>query len=333
MAQQGNGGGAHEGGRLLDQVRRAVRLRYYSRRTEQAYCYWVRAYIRYHRLQHPQEMGEREVAQFLSHLTIDRSLAPSTQNQALNALCFLYRHVLDRPLGRLSEVARAKRPQRVPVVFTPGEVKRILAELRGVPWFVAAMLYGSGLRLMECLRLRIKDVDLERREVVVRDGKGRKDRVTMLPDRMVPYVRRMMERARRYHDLDLAEGLGAVELPYALARKYPNAARELMWQYLLPSYKRSVNPRTGTEGRHHVSPDSVQRAVYRAIRAAGIAKQGSCHTFRHAFATHLLERGQDIRTVQELLGHKDVKTTMIYTHVLNRGGRGVRSPLDGDPPD
>ncbi len=269
-----------------------------------------------------------EVAQFLSHLTIDRSVAPSTQNQALNALCFLYRHVLDQPLGRLSEVARAKRPQRVPVVFTPDEVKRILAELRGVPWFVAAMLYGSGLRLMECLRLRIKDVDLERREVRVRDGKGRKDRVTMLPDRMVPYVRRMTERARRYHELDVAEGLGATELPYALARKYPNAAKELMWQYLLPSYKRSVSPHTGNEGRQHVSPDSVQRAVHRAIRAAGVTKQASCHTFRHAFATHLLERGQDIRTVQELLGHKDVKTTMIYTHVLNRGGHGVRSPLD-----
>ncbi|HKK13496.1 MAG TPA: integron integrase [Gammaproteobacteria bacterium] len=328
MTQQGTGDTGPAGMRLLDRVRRASRLRYYSRRTEQAYCYWVRAFVRYHRLRHPREMGEQEVAQFLSHLTLERSLAPATQNQALNALCFLYRHVLDQPLGRLGEVVRAKRPRRVPVVFTPDEVSRILAQLRGVPWFVAAMLYGSGLRLMECLRLRIKDVDLERREVTVRDGKGRKDRRTVLPERMLPYVRRMLERARRYHALDLAEGLGATELPYALARKYPNAARELMWQYLLPSYKRSISPYTGREGRHHVSPDSIQRAVYRAIRAAGITKTGSCHTFRHSFATHLLESGQDIRTVQELLGHKDVKTTMIYTHVLNRGGLGVRSPLD-----
>ncbi len=316
------------GTKLLDQLRRAIRLRHYSLRTEQAYVYWCRFYIRYHRLRHPREMGEQEVAQFLSYLALERKVAPATQNQALNALCYLYRHVLDRPLEKLGEVARAKRPRRIPVVFTHDEVIRIFAQMRGIPWVVANLLYGSGLRLMECLRLRIKDVDLERREIRVRDGKGRKDRVTMLPERLIPHLRKHIERARRYHQLDLAEGLGEVELPYALARKYPNAAREFAWQYLFPSYKRSIDPRSKREGRHHVSADQIQRAVYAAIRAAGIVKAGSCHTFRHSFATHLIEHGYDIRTVQELLGHKDVKTTMIYTHVLNKGGHGVRSPLD-----
>ncbi|MFA7388672.1 MAG: integron integrase [Thiohalobacteraceae bacterium] len=321
--------GRNSGGlKLLDQLRRAIRLRHYSLRTEQAYVYWCRFYIRYHRLRHPGEMGETEVAQFLSHLALERHVAPSTQNQALNALCFLYRHVLDKPLQRLGEVARAKRPQRIPVVFTHDEVTRIFAQMRGIPWLAANLLYGSGLRLMECLRLRIKDVDLERREIRVRDGKGKKDRVTVLPARLIPHLRKNIERARRYHQLDLAEGLGEVEMPYALARKYPNAAREFAWQYLFPSYKRSIDPRNKREGRHHVSADQVQRAVYAAIRSAGIAKAGSCHTFRHSFATHLIEHGYDIRTVQELLGHSDVKTTMIYTHVLNRGGKGVVSPLD-----
>ena len=323
--QSGKAGG---GTKLLDQLWRAIRLRHYSLRTEQAYVYWCRFYIRYHRLRHPREMGEQEVAEFLSHLALERKVAPATQNQALNALCYLYRHVLDRPLEKLGEVARAKRPRRIPVVFTHDEVLRIFAQMRGIPWVVANLLYGSGLRLMECLRLRIKDVDLERREIRVRDGKGKKDRVTMLPERLIPHLRKHIECARRYHQLDLAEGLGAVELPHALARKYPNAAREFAWQYLFPSYKRSIDPRTRREGRQHVSADQIQRAVYAAIRTAGIVKAGSCHTFRHSFATHLIEHGYDIRTVQELLGHKDVKTTMIYTHVLNKGGRGVRSPLD-----
>lgn len=314
--------------RLLDQLRNVIRLRHYSYRTEQSYAYWTRRFVHFHKLKHPAEMGETEVADFLSFLALDRNVAVATQDQALNALVFLYRHVLEKPLGDLPGVRRAKRPKRLPVVLSREEVQRILAQLKGLHRFTVSLLYGAGLRQTECLKLRIKDVDLERSEICVREGKGDKDRRTMLPESLVPYVKHAIERARRYHQVDLAEGLGETRLPYALARKYPNAGKEFAWQFLIPSYQRSIDPDGGVERRHHLSPDCLQRAIKQAVRQAGIAKLVSCHTFRHSFATHLLEDGYDIRTVQELLGHKDVSTTMIYTHVLNKGGRGVRSPLD-----
>lgn len=315
--------------RLLDRVREAIRLRHYSTRTEQAYLGWIRRYILFHNQRHPKEMGTAEIEAFLSHLATRQNVAASTQNQALNALVFLYRHVLDRDIGDLDGLIRAKRPYRLPVVFTRDEVQRVLASLDGVHRLMASLLYGSGLRLMECLRLRIKDLDFQRREILVRHGKGGKDRVTMLPDSLIPALQSQLERAQLCHRQDLAEGFGRVYLPKALARKYPNADREWGWQYAFPASKRSIDPRAGEERRHHLHETVLQYAVKRAVRQAGIDKPGSCHTFRHSFATHLLESGYDIRTVQELLGHKDVRTTMIYTHVLNRGGSGVRSPLDG----
>lgn len=293
MAQRDNSGDAPEGVRLLDQVRRAVRLRYYSRRTEQAYCYWVRAYVRYHRLRHPQEMGEKEVAQFLSHLTIDRSVAPSTQNQALNALCFLYRHVLDQPLGHLSGTGLANaRP--ITTAFTADEVQRVLARLRGVPWFVANTLYGSDLGLMECLRLRVGDVDLGRQEIAVCNGRGHRTRTTALPERMIPYARRMIERSRRYHQIDCAKGLGTVEPLTPLAYRHPGAVTELGRQYLLPSHKRSPSTRTGREIRRHVSPDWVLRAVHGAIAATGIAKAPGDDALARVFIEHLADGNRQL---------------------------------------
>jgi integron integrase len=314
--------------RLLDLVRHAVRVRHYSYRTEKAYLHWIVRYIRFHKLRHPLELSEQAVGEFLTYLAVTRHVSASTQNQALNAIVFLYKHVLDRPLGVIHNAARAKRPQRLPAVFSQEEVRRILERMQGRGRIIAHLLYGSGLRLMECLRLRIKDIDFDRSEILVRDGKGGKDRVTMLPACLRDDLLRCIERARRIHALDLREGFGEVSLPDALQRKYPAAARSLPWQYVFPSDVRSIDPQSKREKRHHLSPDVIQRAVRHAMQEAGVLKHGSCHTLRHSFATHLLENGYDIRTIQQLLGHADVKTTEVYTHVLNRGGFAVRSPAD-----
>jgi integron integrase len=314
--------------KLLDQVRYKIRLKHYSIRTEQAYVDWIKRFILFHRKRHPASMGAPEVRAFLSHLAVERHVAASTQCQALSAIVFLYREILERDLGWLEDMERAKKPERLPVVFSRAEVHAVLARLDGQPWLMASLLYGAGLRLMECIRLRVKDVDFGYRQILVRDGKGQKDRVTMLPQMVVEPLRVQLQKVKTLHEQDLAEGFGEVYLPFALERKYPDASREWHWQYVFPSHKRSVDPRTGKERRHHVDEKVLQRAVKKAIRQARITKPGSCHTFRHSFATQLLEAGYDIRTVQELLGHKDVRTTMIYTHVLNQGGKGVRSPLD-----
>lgn len=314
--------------KLLDQVRNLIRVKHYSIRTEEAYVNWIRRFILFHNKRHPNEMGEPEVSQFLTHLAVKGKVSASTQNQALSAVLFLYREVLKKDIGWLDDVERAKRPTRLPVVFTREEAKAILAHLEGSKWLMANLLYGSGLRLMECIRLRIKDLDFEYNQIVVRDAKGQKDRVTMLPVSLKEPLKRHLEKVRAIHEKDLKEGFGKVYLPFALERKYPNANQEWGWQYVFPASKHSGDPRTGIERRHHIAETVLQRGVKAAIRSTGITKNGSCHTFRHSFATHLLEAGYDIRTVQELLGHKDVSTTMIYTHVLNRGGKGVKSPLD-----
>jgi integron integrase len=316
--------------KLLDQVREAVRTRHYSIRTDEAYIRWVREYILFSGKRHPSELGAREVSAFVSHLAVERKVAASTQTQAFSALLFLYREVLALPIGWVDDVERAKRPKRLPVVFTREEARMVLGHLRAEAWLMASLLYGSGLRLMECVRLRVKDVDLARFQITVRDGKGGKDRVTVLPQSLVEPLVRQLERARALHELDLREGFGRVHLPYALARKYLNADREWCWQYVFPARHRSVDPRTGREQRHHIAETALQKAVKAAVRASGVAKPGSCHTFRHSFATHMIEAGYDIRTVQELLGHASVETTQIYTHVLNKGGQGVKSPLDGE---
>ena len=314
--------------RLLDRVRDAIRTRHYSYRTEQAYVYWVKDFVRFHGLRHPVQMGEVEVAQFLSHLATRRRVAASTQNQALSALLFLYKAVLQRDIAFVGDVMRAKTPRRVPVVLTREEVARVLLN-RDPPYrLMAQLLYGAGLRLHECLRLRVQDLDTGYGQIVVRDGKGGKDRVTMLPRTLAAPLDAQLAQVRMLHRRDIANGFPGVSLPYALARKYPNAPREPGWQYVFPATRLMREPRSGRLLRHHVYPDHLQRAVKQAARTAGVGKRVTTHTFRHCFATHLLESGYDIRTVQELLGHTDVKTTMIYTHVLNRGGHGVRSPLD-----
>ncbi|MBN8947916.1 MAG: integron integrase [Rhodanobacter sp.] len=320
--------GAGKPPRLLDEVRRVLRVKHYSLRTEHVYVGWIRRFILANGKRHPRDMGPAEVEQFLSQLAVQGQVAASTQNQALSALLFLYREVLQVQLPWLEGVTRAKRPARVPAVLSRDEVTRLLARLDGRPWLLASLLYGAGLRLMEALRLRVKDVDFDRGEITVRDGKGGKDRHTMLPRSLAEPLRREMERARQLHQADLQEGFGAVWLPFALARKYPSAPREFGWQYVFPAARRSRDPRDGCERRHHFDDALLARALKKACREAGIAKPVSAHTLRHSFATHLLESGSDIRTVQELLGHKDVRTTQIYTHVLNRGGHGVLSPLD-----
>jgi integron integrase len=314
--------------RLLDRLRAEVRVRHYSLRTEQAYVDWARRYIRFHGLRHPQEMGPVELTAFLTHLAVQRQVSASTQAQARSALLFLYRQVLGLQLPWLEEVVVAKAARRLPVVLTPGEVRALLAELSGTMGLVGALLYGTGMRLMEALRLRVKDVAFERRELVVRHGKGGKDRITVLPETLVAPLQAHLSRVQALHGSDLAEGHGAVWLPDALALKYRQAPRTWGWQWVFPSTVRAADPRTGEVRRHHLHEASVQRAVSLAAKRAGIHRPCSPHVLRHSFATHLLQSGYDIRTVQELLGHRDVSTTMVYTHVLNRGGRGVRSPLD-----
>jgi len=321
--------------KLLDQactelcrsVRDAIRLKHYSIRTEQAYVNWIKRYIYFHNVRHPAEMGAAEVQAFLTHLAVEGNVAASTQNQALSALLFLYKKVLHQDLGPI-DAMRAKKPKRLPSVLTKEEVHSVLGHLSSTHLLTAKLLYGSGLRLMECLRLRVKDLDFAHRQILVRDGKGEKDRVTMLPESLVSPLQDHLRIVKRTHEEDLAKGYGAVYLPYALERKYPNAEREWLWQYIFPANRLSVDPRSGIVRRHHIHESSLQKAVRAAAQATGIPKRISPHTFRHSFATHLLEAHYDIRTVQELLGHKDVKTTMIYTHVLNRGGLAVRSPLD-----
>lgn len=324
-----SGGG--DGGRprgLLEEVRARLRVKHYSLRTEQAYVGWIRRFILANGRRHPRELGASEVEAFLSGLATRHRVAAATQNQALSAILFLYREVLGLKLPWMDGVTRAKRPQRLPLVLSRSEVTRVLARVDGRDWLVLSLLYGSGLRLMEALRLRIKDVDLARNAILVRDGKGAKDRITVLPAVLVEPLQRQVERVRALHAGDLAQGGGAVWLPHALARKYPNAAREMAWQYVFPAAGLSRDPRDGTLRRHHLDEQVVQRAMKRAVAAAGIERPATCHTLRHCFATHLLEAGYDIRTIQELLGHSDVATTQIYTHVLNRGAGGVLSPLD-----
>jgi len=282
----------------------------------------------FHGKRHPKDMGAPEIEAFLTHLAVDGNIAASTQNQALCALEFLYREVLRQEWDDSIAPVRAKKPQRLPTVLTKDEARRVVGLMSGVPQLMAKLLYGSGLRLMECVRLRVKDVDFVQHQIIVRDGKGGKDRITMLPDAVVPLLRDHLQHVKLIHESDLAHGYGSVYLPYALERKYPNASKEWPWQYVFPSDRLSVDPRSGLKRRHHIDENTLQKAVRQAALLAGIHKQVSCHTFRHSFATHLLESSYDIRTVQELLGHKDVKTTMIYTHVLNRGGLAVRSPLD-----
>jgi integron integrase len=313
---------------VLARVHGAVRARHYSRRTEKAYLGWIRRFISVNGGRDPDELGPSEVRQFLSMLAVRGHVAASTQNQAFSALLFLYRDVLERELAGLDEAVRAKRPVRLPQVLTPAEVQAVLTHLRGTILLMASLLYGSGLRLLECARLRVKDVDFSRGEITVREGKGQKDRVTVLPAKVAESLRRHLERVRCQHEADLALGGGSVALPEALARKYPRADREWAWQWVFPATRLYADHHTGARRRHHLHESVLQRAFKDAVRAAGIAKPASCHTLRHSFATHLLERGYDIRTIQELLGHSDVSTTMIYTHVLNRGGRGVRSPID-----
>ena len=314
--------------KLIERFREAIRTRHYSRRTEQAYWHWVRRFIFFHGKRHPGEMGAGEVTAFLSWLATERDVAAATQNQALSALLFLYKHVLGHDLPWLERMVRAQRPVRLPTVLSEPEVRRLFAQVDGTPAILVGLLYGAGLRQIECLGLRVKDVDFAYRQILVRDGKGGKDRVTMLPENLVQRLQAHLGKARLLHRRDLEEGYGEAPLPHALARKHPRAAYQWGWQFVFPSAVRSADPATGVVRRHHLHPDSLSRIVSRAARRAGIVKPVTCHTLRHSFATHLLEAGHDIRTVQELLGHSDVSTTMLYTHVMNRGARGVKSPLD-----
>jgi integron integrase len=314
--------------KLLDRVREALRVRHMSLRTEKAYLHWIRRYILFHGKRHPQEMGEAEINAFLTHLAVEGQVSASTQTQALCALLFLYRTVLEKEVGELEGLVRARRRRKLPVVLTAEEVKSALARLQGVDRLFLSLLYGTGMRLAEALRLRVKDVDFSYDQITVRDGKGAKDRMTMLPASLKAELTAHLKKVKKLHEADLREGRGRVHLPYALDRKYPGAAGEWGWQYVFPAPTLSQDPRSGEWRRHHLHERGIQRAFRAAVRGAGIVKPATCHTLRHSFATHLLMSGYDIRTVQEILGHKSVQTTMIYTHVLNRGGRGVQSPID-----
>ena len=313
---------------LLNQLQEAIRRKHYSIRTEEAYTQWIKRFILFHNKKHPAQMNEQEITAYLNYLAVNQKVAASTQNQALSAILFLYKEVLNKEIDQLSNITHAKKPQKIPVVFTSKEVKKVLTHLSGVNWLMASLLYGAGLRLMECLRLRIKDIDFSYKNITVRDGKGQKDRVTLLPESLIESLKQHMEKVKYLHNKDCKEGFGHVYLPFALARKYPKANREFKWQYLFPAKNRSKDPRSANYYRHHVIESTLQKAIKQAIFNADINKHGSCHTLRHSFATHLLDNGYDIRTVQELLGHKDLRTTMIYTHVLNKGGLAVKSPLD-----
>ena len=314
--------------KLLDRVRSLMRMRHYSYQTEQTYLKWILRYIRFHNVKHPKEMGAAEVEAFLTHLAVTRNVAASTQNQALAALLFLYREVLGMDLPWLDKFTPAKKSSRVPVVLTKDEVKTIINQLKDTNWLIANLLYGAGLRLQEALRLRVKDLDFGFRQIVVRDGKGAKDRFTVLPNVLIEPLQKQLESARKIHEMDLRNGLGRVVMPFALARKYPNAEKEWTWQFVFPSKSLSVDPRSGLKGRQHVSPSSLQKPFKEAVRKSRIPKNASPHTLRHSFATHLLQDGYDIRTIQDLLGHKEISTTMIYTHVLQNNRLGVRSPVD-----
>ncbi|MGM0589236.1 MAG: integron integrase [Bacteroidota bacterium] len=315
--------------KLLTRVRNEIKRRNYSYRTEQAYVQWIKRLIRYCGIKHPLHIKKEEVTQYLNYLATERNVAASTQNQALCAFVFLYDQVLEQPMPVLHDLKRAKKPKRLPVVLTRDEATRVLQAMdEGRAKFVALLLYGSGLRLSEALRLRVKDLDFEYRQLTVRDGKGGKDRLTVLPQQLIPPLKKQLLDVRKLHHRDQQRGYGVVKLPQALARKYPNAAKSLRWQYVFPSYRLAKDPRSHIKHRYHLSDTHVQRKVKKAVQKVGLRKRATCHTFRHSFATHLLEDGYDIRTVQELLGHKNVRTTMKYTHVLNKGGRGVISPLD-----
>ncbi|MFZ4728540.1 MAG: integron integrase [Pseudanabaena sp.] len=313
---------------FLTQVRQVMRLKHMSHSTEKSYLYYILDYIYFHNKRHPLEMGVDEIREYLSHLAVHKNVAASTQNIALSALLFVYRQVLKSDIPDIDNIERAKRPKRLPVVLTRHEVQKVLSKVDGVEGLFLQLLYGTGMRLTEGLQLRVKDLDFEKKEITILDGKGAQERMTMLPEKLIEPLRQQLVYARALHNLDLSMGLGEVELPFALANKYTNAARAWKWQYVFPSPTRSVDPLTGRKGRHHLSEDRIQRSMKRALRQTEIDKNASPHTLRHSFATHLLESGYDIRTVQELLGHRDVQTTMVYTHVLNRGGKGVISPLD-----
>ena len=312
---------------LLDNLRREIRVRHYSIRTEQTYCDWVRRYCQFHNLRHPVEMGAPQINQFLSHLATDRDVAASTQNQALNAIVFLYRHVLKKELDDFGEVVRAKRPKKLPVVLSLDETARLLSHMTGIQRIMAELMYATGARIIELIRLRVKDIDFERNQITIREGKGEKDRTVPLPSELVTDLQQQLARVHAQHEKDLEEGYGEVYLPYALARKYPNAAKEWCWQYVFPSGNRSTDPRSGKVRRHHVYDSVLQSAIRQAAKKARIPKMVHAHALRHSFATHLLEEGHDIRTVQELLGHNDVRTTQIYTHVTQNGPQAVKTPL------
>ena len=314
--------------KLLDRVRQSIRLKGYSIRTEKTYVSWIKQFILFHGKRHPQDMGKPEIEAFLTYLVMKRNVAFSTQNQAFNSILFLYNHVLDVEMPEDINACRSKKPVRVPTVMTREETLKLIGSMHGTHQLMAKLMYGCGLRVIECVRLRVKDVDFAMKQIVVRDGKGKKDRITVLPDGAKPLLEEHLVYVKRLHQSDLATGYGRVYLPYALARKYPNADRQWGWQYVFPAKALSKDPRSGMKRRHHLHDSSIRKAIQKAAKLCEIIKPVSCHTLRHSFATYLLENGYDIRTVQELLGHKDVKTTMIYTHVLNRGGKGVRSPLD-----